>query len=409
MGTCLLFVLLLPSDGFLGEAHVDQVLRQATQGRQFQLAAWEVQAISQKLLDAVGQPGATLAPADQRALVTAYFAAIDDVNRLQREIDNIYADPAQTDPVQAAAPQQAELDALRGLQAERRPAVERILEQQVGTVLTEMGLATAGHVWPPVRFQLAESPNYLIISERQRIGVTQGIYLDPTLPVSEMERIEAQAQASLDVSALVEGTGGFSSYPTMVLEYAALDWVVDTIAHEWMHTHLVFRPLGWNYYKDGQMRTINETVASIVGGEISQRVMARFYPERVRPAAWPRPLSLRPGWLGHAADPPDFEFGSFMRATRLEVDRLLAAGQVEEAEAFMEARRRILVAQGYAIRKLNQAYFAFHGSYAVGAAATDPIGGKLRLLRQRAGSLAEFVRTVAVFTDAADLDAALTQ
>ena len=47
----------------------------------------------------------------------------------------------------------------------------------------------------------------------------------------------------------------------------------------------------------------------------------------------------------------------------------------------MEARRQELVKQGYAIRKLNQAYFAFHGSYAVGTGATDPIGGKLRALR----------------------------
>ena len=40
-----------------------------------------------------------------------------------------------------------------------------------------------------------------------------------------------------------------------------------------------------------------------------------------------------------------------------------------------------LLEQGYVIRKLNQAYFAFHGSYAVGTSATDPIGGKLRSLR----------------------------
>ena len=62
---------------------------------------------------------------------------------------------------------------------------------------------------------------------------------------------------------------------------------------------------------------------------------------------------------------------------------------------------------GYAIRKLNQAYFAFHGSYAVGAAATDPIGGKLRLLRRQAGDLVEFLRTVAKFSEPGDLDAAL--
>ena len=73
----------------------------------------------------------------------------------------------------------------------------------------------------------------------------------------------------------------------------------------------------------------------------------------------------------------------------------------------MESQRRILVENGYAIRKLNQAYFAFHGSYAVGSSATDPIGGKLRLLRKQAGSLAEFLRTAAKFDEPADLDAAL--
>ncbi len=404
---CLLLVLALPADGYLGPARADLVVRQAIRGQGFQLAAWEVQAIGQKLRDAVTHPGAQLSPQEQHDLVIAYFRAVGRVRQLEAEINRIYADPANQDPVATAAGLQAELDTLRATQAARRPAVERILEQQVGAALAEAGLATAGHVWPPVRFQFTESPNYLIISPRYRIAVERGVYLDPVLPVSEMERIEARVQEGLDMSALVEGTGGFSSYPTMVLETSSLEWVADTVAHEWAHTYLAFRPLGWNYYKDGRMRTINETVASIIGEEISRRVMARFYPERLGPAPWPRPLSMRRDWLKPEAAPADFEFGAFMRQTRLEVDRLLAAGQVEEAEAYMEARRRVLVERGYAIRKLNQAYFAFHGSYAVGAAATDPIGGKLRLLRQRAGSLAAFVHIVAGFDDASDLDAAL--
>lgn len=112
-------------------------------------------------------------------------------------------------------------------------------------------------------------------------------------------------------------------------------------------------------------------------------------------------------WLAEKPAVATFEFGPFMRRTRLEVDRLLAAGRVAEAEAFMEAQRRILTENGYTIRKLNQAYFAFHGSYAVGTAATDPIGGKLRLLRQQTGTLAAFVQIVARFNDPCDLDAAL--
>ena len=70
-----------------------------------------------------------------------------------------------------------------------------------------------------------------------------------------------------------------------------------------------------------------------------------------------------------------------MRTTRLKVDTLLAQGKIAEAEAYMEAQRQVIVNHGYALRKLNQAYFAFHGSYAEGPSATDPIGPKLRALQ----------------------------
>jgi hypothetical protein len=53
---------------------------------------------------------------------------------------------------------------------------------------------------------------------------------------------------------------------------------------------------------------------------------------------------------------------------------------------------------GYAIRKLNQAYFAFYGAYAetpAGAAGEDPVGPAVRLLRQRSSSLAAFLRSIA--------------
>ena len=84
-----------------------------------------------------------------------------------------------------------------------------------------------------------------------------------------------------------------------------------------------------------------------------------------------------------------------MRLTRLEADRLLASGDIEAAERYMEDRRLLLAGQGYAIRKLNQAYFAFHGSYADSPASVDPLGGQMRDLRRRSPSLAAFVKTVA--------------
>ena len=86
-----------------------------------------------------------------------------------------------------------------------------------------------------------------------------------------------------------------------------------------------------------------------------------------------------------------------MRETRLRADELLAAGNIEEAEVYMEERRRVFVENGHLIRKLNQAYFAFYGTYATSAASVSPIGGQMEELRRRSGSVGEFLKTVAEF------------
>ncbi len=73
-----------------------------------------------------------------------------------------------------------------------------------------------------------------------------------------------------------------------------------------------------------------------------------------------------------------------MRITRVTVDELLAEGKIEEAEAYMEARRVFFWENGYLIRKINQAYFAFYGAYADqpgGEAGEDPVGAAVRELR----------------------------
>ena len=82
-----------------------------------------------------------------------------------------------------------------------------------------------------------------------------------------------------------------------------------------------------------------------------------------------------------------------MHTTRVTVDALLAAGKINEAESYMEQRRQLFVQNGYTIRKLNQAYFAFYGAYADvpgGAAGEDPVGPAVRALarsQQIAGRL----------------------
>ena len=85
---------------------------------------------------------------------------------------------------------------------------------------------------------------------------------------------------------------------------------------------------------------------------------------------------------------------SEMRGTRLKVDEMLADGRVEEAEAYMEERRRLFVENGYPIRKLNQAYFAFYGTYADLPAAISPIGDQVKQFRELVPELGEFIRVV---------------
>ena len=99
-----------------------------------------------------------------------------------------------------------------------------------------------------------------------------------------------------------------------------------------------------------------------------------------------------------------------MHTTRVKADELLSQGKVEEAEAYMEQRRLIFWENGYLIRKLNQAYFAFHGAYADvpgGAAGEDPVGPAVRALREQSTSLAEFINTIGWMTSFEQLQKAI--
>lgn len=139
---------------------------------------------------------------------------------------------------------------------------------------------------------------------------------------------------------------------------------------------------------------MNETAASIAGVEIGQALMERFYPELLPPLA-PEPPPAEQD--EQSEEPPAFDFRAEMRVTRVTVDELLADGKIEEAEAYMEVRQAFFWENGYRIRKLNQAYFAFYGAYADqpgGAAGEDPVGKAVRRLRAESPSLAAFIKRI---------------
>lgn len=370
----------------------------ATADYGFDLFTYEVTAIVHKAGDSTRRLGARLTPAEQRLLIESYQQRAWRIARLDRAIQRIYADPAHADPAAASAELRAQVAAVRSLQQQTRPLVEATLQRQVTAGLAAAGLDTAGVVFPPVRFNFSDMPHYLILSPRERIAVEASVYLRPGLDLAQIEAIETEIARRFGRSTLIEDLGGLGVWPTMVMDEAGLDWILNTIVHEWVHTYLVFRPLGWHMLDSGEMNTINETVASIIGDELGQMLAEELYGIPPPP---PRTLSPDPP---PPPDPERFDFVTEMRRTRLQVDALLAAGDVAAAEAYMETRRQLFVANGFPIRKLNQAYFAFHGSYATRPAASDPIGPKLLALRARMPDLAAFLHVVQNIRQPSDLD-----
>ena len=57
-------------------------------------------------------------------------------------------------------------------------------------------------------------------------------------------------------------------YPTMILTTSNFPFLIEVISHEWIHNYLTLHPLGLNYETSPELRTINETTASLSGKEI---------------------------------------------------------------------------------------------------------------------------------------------
>jgi hypothetical protein len=214
-------------------------------------------------------------------------------------------------------------------------------------------------------------------------------------------------EEGLNVSSLVVAVGGVGIYPTMVMSTTDLNWLMEVVTHEWIHNYLTLRPLGVNYFTSGDLRTMNETTANLSGKELGQALINRFYPELA-----PEPVIVEPSGSTSpiAPETPAFDFRAEMRTTRVKVDEMLATGLVEEAEEYMEGRRQFFYDNGYQIRRLNQAYFAFYGAYADGGggeAGEDPVGPAVVKLRESSTSLGEFLKKIGQMTSFAELQLAI--
>jgi len=357
--------------GLVGIAVVMLALwvRDARTGDQFDLVRWELDTIPNRWLGALGAPfrGEGDEP-DEDATLRAYFASE-------------HGDPAR---------------------ARLENDVERIIEARIDAVLREFGLSARvrlpGTTFPPVDIELAISPQVLVTSPREVIERRRADLLRPDLDLDQAIEIEARTIADdATLSALVVPSGGVATYPAIVSDRSSYGGVLRTAAHEWVHHYLSFYPLGFNYFASGDLRTINETVADIVGDEVAAVVLDRWGdPTAVAAVSPPAP-----------AGDASVDRNVVLRELRFEVDALLAEGRIAEAEARMEEVRQELEDAGHYIRVINQAYFAWYGTYAARADATDPLGGYLREVRERTGSVAVFLETIRGWTSRADVEAGL--
>jgi hypothetical protein len=287
---------------------------------------------------------------------------------------------------------------LHDLQALQTPVALR-LEQELSSVASHEGLDTAlplfsklRLVWPPVDFAYDLPPYLLIVSRRDRIDLVSTTLLRSNLSDAQVQQIERSAERG-GYSALVVRVGGVATYPSVVEEDDDYAGALDLIAHEWTHQYLFFHPLGVRYFASADLTTINETVANMTGAELAAAIRARF------------PLPAQPAVHHASAPPPDraVNFDQTLHQLRLNVDALLAQGKVAQAEQQMNDTQRFLAQHGYYVGTINQAYFAFYGTYANTAASVNPIGPELAALRSRYATLGAFVHAVQNITSVADL------
>ena len=382
LGVLLVGLLLVPVDVFyLSPA------RAAASAHLFSLEQWEVSHFLSKWLHLLWDklPGSEPSR-DERLAILDEFLVLS--RRAQKEKDRIegfsFRDTAMVVPRGADASSRDHLNELLAARGRLRPDAEESLEAELSAVVNDVGLGSrTWFLFPPVDVRLDQPPTVLITSPRDRIKLQEAVLLDPDLPLLVRDRLEREMLERYDLSAFVDNLAGLATYPALVSDVSTLRTILRNAAHEWLHAYFFFRPLGQHIYSSDEMFTLNETAADLAGRELGDMTFARMGGDLNESPSRYLPEEKR-----------DPAFTSAMRETRLHVDELLDQGKIEEAERYMKERWWLLRLAGYRLRKLNQAYFAFHGRYAEGAASVSPIGEQIKELRRLRPNVGAFVKAV---------------
>jgi len=285
------------------------------------------------------------------------------------------------------------------------PEAENILEKQIIQTLYNAdiynpldSLWNIKVIFPAVKLRLQPPPVLLVVSPRDKIERLYNITLNSSMMPDEIASVETTIEAK-GFSALIVDLGGMATYPSLVNNKYGLNFAIDTAIEEWLHQYLAFRPLGALYAlnqigikQSGEIITMNETLAGIVSQELGRALYAQYY------APYITNIESQNNNAGDS-----FDFNIEMRRIRVIVDTMLEQGEIKQAEDFMKESQLYLASHGYFMRKLNQAYFAFYGSYADMPGFTNPIYENLSELRKNSTSLSNFLNTASSFSSSEQL------
>ena len=357
---------------------LDDNIDDATSGERFSLLSFELQNL---FANALGQVGAFFDGRDRAG------AAADEV------VERYFGLRAEIAALSSGDPR---LHLLGNERARLENQVEEILEMRIADAFRRAGLSRSlplfgdrQILWPPVDVELTPPPRVLAVSPRDEIRLLRTVLLSPNLTREQVAAMEAVIERDDRFSALVDRVGGLAAYPSIVIDTRSYASTVQTVAHEWVHHYLFFYPLGFAFWDSNDLRTINETVADLVAQEIAPLVFAANPDVRLPPPP-PRDRS---------------ESDAILNRLRLDVDALLAEGNVAEAEALMEETRLRLIDLNRPFRRINQAFFAFNGVYGTRPTSSSPLGPLLTGLRAQSDSLRAFVAAVRDVDSVAELTA----
>lgn len=257
----------------------DHQLNTVVKPYRFSIAGWEFNTFLEKAKQIFSKKAKN--NQSDTEITNEYISLSNQINSLKGQINA--ADQADL---------QSQIDNLQKQQNDITGAVENIIKRQTAQVLQDMGIYQPWYkydklkvVFPPPEFKLETPPHLLVISPRDTIERKKDVLLSENMSVADMTDLEDQVD-KLDVSSLVVDLGGVGTYPSLIASNSDFQYIIETCAHEWAHAYLTFTPLGFRYLlniagltHNGDITTINESVADIIGKEVGDAVVKKYYPQ----------------------------------------------------------------------------------------------------------------------------------